>query len=361
MKLINDNGIKTAVINMFVDPENGFSKSYIDDGNGGNLYVPNGEEVIPFMGDMVEKSRGAIFVIGQDYHPRTHISFMVNHPGVMAYREERAEQSAGFPEIVLDEDRNIFGLKETDGRIRQVQVETSSGHSPSERDRGRVTKVLDVYHHGTFNGYRAEGRLLSTQVLWPMHCVQGTESSLYPDDLKLPAGLRDKLAGDLMSRTIYHRDPSTDNEFWIVRKGGDSEIDSYGIGVENDGNTLTEAWNIFSEIAGQLKAKGCQRVIINGGGLATNFCVEFSFNNIADFLAGHFKMRDMETQINFVPEISRGIPIPGDVNTPFSLAGVEHRLQRRGIGTTTVSDILAMTTSQSAPALKSSFPAPEPV
>ncbi|MDE1153263.1 MAG: hypothetical protein PW788_12065 [Micavibrio sp.] len=378
---------KTAVINVFIDPERGFLDLSLTDAKGGVLYVPQGEEVTPIMGDIIAQSRDTIFILGQDYHPANHISFMVNHPGVMAYRTEKfktflaengqpqplpaqlqvqAQQPVHFfngfdnpplpfpfEEIVLDEKRNIIGLKEADGRIRKVDVATSSGLAPSEKDRGRVTAVLDEYFDKTFDQFTAAGRLLSTQTLWTKHCVQGTDSSLYPDDMNLPQELKDKLAGDLMSRTVYHRDAATGNQFYVVRKGAQSEVDSYGIGVENDGETLTAAWDVFRGIAHNLKKQGVNDVIINIGGLATNFCVEFSANNIVDFLAGHFKMRGMEVETNFVPEISRGIPVPGGAETPFSLAGTEERLSKsRHIGTTTVDKILAMTSggAQAAPA-----------
>jgi nicotinamidase-related amidase len=378
MKLATQNGKKTAVINVFIDPERGFMDLSLTDLLGGVLYVPDGEKVTPKMGEIISKSRDTIFILGQDYHPANHISFMVNHPGVMEYRVEKfreflADNGQAIPteeklylqaqqpvhffngfdkppvpfpfnEIVLDENRNIIGVKEDDGRIRAVEIKTSSGLAPSEKDRGRVSKVLDSYLDKTFDEYRAEGRLLSTQTLWTKHCVQGTDSSLYPADMNLPQELKEKLDGDLMSSTVYHRDPATGNEFHVIRKGAQSEVDSYGIGVENDGETMTAGWEVFRGIASNLKKLGCENVVINVGGLATNFCVEFSANNIADFLAGHFKMRNMDVEVNFVPEISRGIPIPGGAETPFSLDGAAERMKTsRNIGETTIERILSMT------------------
>jgi len=391
MLVKNNNGRKTAVINIFIDPERGFMDLSLNDSRGGVLYVPEGEKVTPIMGEMIAQSRDTIFILGQDYHPSNHISFMVNHPGVMAYRAEKfkrflaengqdvpasnilylqAQQPvhffhgydqapAAFPfeEIVLDEKRNIIGVKEADGRIAKVELSTSSGLAPSERDRGRVTRVLNEYHEKTFDQYKAEGRLLSTQTLWTKHCVQGTDSSLYPEDMHLPKELKEKLAGDLMSLSVYHRDAATGNEFYVIRKGAQSEVDSYGIGVENDGETMTAAWDVFKGIAQSLKKQGCEEVIINIGGLATNFCVEFSANNVVDFLAGHFKMRGMEVETNFVPEISRGIPIPGGAETPFSLAGTPERLEKsRHIGTTTVEAIMTLTAGAPPAAAPRKFP-----
>lgn len=393
MKLIEHNGKKTAVINIFIDPENGFLDAGLTFDQGGVLYVPGGEEVTKPMGDIITQSRGSVFVIGQDYHPENHISIMTNHSGIMDYRIEefkrfldaheqpypetdqelyaQAQQPVHFfngfdnipepfpfAEIVLDEHRNIIGLKEMDGRIREVRVETTSGREPNKFDRGRITKVLDGYHRKTFDEYRADGRSLSTQTLWTKHCVQGTESCLYPEDMNLPQGLKDKLKGDLAAKHIYHHDENTGNDFWVIRKGQDSELDSYGIGVENDGETLTTAPEVFKFIAKDLKKLGCEHVIINGGGLATNFCTEFSLNNTDDFLAGHFKQRGMGVDIRYVPEISRGIPIPGGVDDAFSLDGTSERLVRRGIQETSVGEILSMVPKPVVPSASYAFPNP---
>ncbi len=62
-------------------------------------------------------------------------------------------------------------------------------------------------------------------------------------------------------------------------------------------------------------------MVINVGGLASNFCVEFSVNNIADFYAGEFRIKQMGVELNYVPEISRGIPIPGGAEVPVQRGG----------------------------------------
>lgn len=373
LKMID--GKKTAVVNVFIDPESGFLDAGLTAKDGGVLYVPDGESVVPLMGDIVAQSANSFFVLAQDYHPANHISFMSNHPGVMDYRigkfkaflelhhqatpadiysaaqqpvhffhgADNAPEDFPFEEIVLDENRNIIGLKETDGRIRKVDVRTANGLAPSEKDRGRVVAVRNEYLDQSFDAAIKSGGLLTTQTLWTTHCVQGTASSLYPEAMNLPQGLKQNLAGDLMSNFIHYRDPKTGNEFFVVRKGADSEVDSYGIGVENDGETMTAAWDVFKLMAQEFKKQGCEKVIINIGGLATNFCVEFSANNIADFLAGHFKMRNMGVEINFVPEISRGIPIPGGADVAFSLAGTPTRLlESRGIKSVGLSDVIHM-------------------
>ena len=375
--LFEKEGKKTAVINVLIDPENGFLNPTLTAADGGALYVPDGEQVIDGMRQMIDESKGAIFILGQDYHPKNHISFMVNHPGIMKYRTEQFKEflkehnqpipsdpaelaiaaqqpvhffngydnppeAFPFPELVLDQNRNIIGMKELDGRIRLVDVKTSvTGREPSAADRGRVNNVRNDYLEKDFDTLRAEGTLLKTQTLWTEHCIQGKKSSLYPEELGLPHALTEQLEGDLASPTIYARDADTDNEFYVIRKGANSELDSYGIGMENDSKTLTSATEIFIQIAEELEAKGCEQVIINVGGLASNFCVEFSANNVDDLLKGHFRVRGMEPTINFVPEISRGIPIPGGPEVPFSSEGVAGRLAKRGIDTTTLAEILA--------------------
>src|SRR5436309_751033 len=82
-----------------------------------------------------------------------------------------------------------------------------------------------------------------TQVLWPDHCVQGSDDAALHKDLKLPtAGL-------------------------IIRKGFRKEVDSYSAFVEADGKTMTG-------LAGYLKERGVDTVFVTG--LATDFCVAWT-------------------------------------------------------------------------------------
>jgi nicotinamidase/pyrazinamidase len=79
-----------------------------------------------------------------------------------------------------------------------------------------------------------------TQVLWPDHCVQGTESAALHQDLDLPGAQL------------------------IIRKGCNPAVDSYSAFQEADRKTVTG-------LAGYLKARGIQTVYVTG--LATDFCV----------------------------------------------------------------------------------------
>jgi nicotinamidase/pyrazinamidase len=81
------------------------------------------------------------------------------------------------------------------------------------------------------------------QVLWPDHCVQGTDGAALSKDLSIPqAGL-------------------------VIRKGYHNDVDSYSAFTEADGKTTTG-------LAAYLKARDLQRLFI--AGLATDFCVAWT-------------------------------------------------------------------------------------
>ncbi|WP_291729045.1 bifunctional nicotinamidase/pyrazinamidase [Leisingera sp. F5] len=81
-----------------------------------------------------------------------------------------------------------------------------------------------------------------TQVLWPDHCVQGTEGASFHNDLRTD--------GDL-----------------IIRKGFRPGIDSYSGFFENDQSTPTG-------LEGYLRSRGITSLTL--AGLATDFCVAFT-------------------------------------------------------------------------------------
>lgn len=81
------------------------------------------------------------------------------------------------------------------------------------------------------------------QVLWPDHCVQGTEGAALSKDLAIP------------------------HAQLVLRKGYNKAVDSYSAFTEADGKTTTG-------LAGYLKSRKLQRVFLVG--LATDFCVAWS-------------------------------------------------------------------------------------
>ena len=81
------------------------------------------------------------------------------------------------------------------------------------------------------------------QVLWPDHCVQGTDGASLSKDLSIPQA-------EL-----------------VIRKGFHKDVDSYSAFTEADGKTTTG-------LAAYLKARKLQRLFV--AGLATDFCVAWT-------------------------------------------------------------------------------------
>lgn len=81
------------------------------------------------------------------------------------------------------------------------------------------------------------------QVLWPRHCVIGSEGAAFHPDLR------------------------TDPAQMVIRKGFRPQIDSYSAFFENDRRTATG-------LDGYLKARGIAAVTLVG--LATDYCVAYS-------------------------------------------------------------------------------------
>jgi nicotinamidase/pyrazinamidase len=81
------------------------------------------------------------------------------------------------------------------------------------------------------------------QVLWPDHCVQGTDGASLSKELSIPQA-------EL-----------------IIRKGFHKDVDSYSAFTEADGKTTTG-------LAAYLKARRIKRLFV--AGLATDFCVAWT-------------------------------------------------------------------------------------
>jgi len=81
------------------------------------------------------------------------------------------------------------------------------------------------------------------QVLWPDHCVQGTDGAGLSKDLAIPQAAL------------------------VIRKGFHKDVDSYSAFTEADGKTTTG-------LAAYLKARNLERLFV--AGLATDFCVAWT-------------------------------------------------------------------------------------
>ncbi|WP_310633017.1 bifunctional nicotinamidase/pyrazinamidase [Paraburkholderia sp.] len=129
------------------------------------------------------------------------------------------------------------------------------------------------------------------QVLWPTHCVQGTQGA------------------------ALHRDLDVPHARAVIRKGHHAEVDSYSAFLEADRTTPTG-------LAGYLREMGAKRVYCCG--LATDYCVAWS---ALDARAAGF-----ETVL--IEDASRAIDLNG------SLAAAWAQLQAAGVTRAQSADVL---------------------
>ncbi len=108
------------------------------------------------------------------------------------------------------------------------------------------------------------------QVLWPVHCVQGSDGAAFHDAL-------DSDAADL-----------------IIRKGFRRMIDSYSAFFENDRTTPTG-------LEGYLRTRGVGKLTLVG--LATDFCVNYSALDAAR----------LGFEVTVIEALSRAIDLDGSL------------------------------------------------
>ncbi|CAD6537772.1 Nicotinamidase [Paraburkholderia hiiakae] len=131
------------------------------------------------------------------------------------------------------------------------------------------------------------------QVLWPVHCVQGTEGA------------------------ALHRDLNVPHARAVIRKGHHADVDSYSAFLEADRKTPTG-------LAGYLRDVGVKRVYCCG--LATDYCVAWS---ALDARAAGF-----ETVL--IEDASRAIDLNG------SLAAAWEQLHAAGVKRAQSAEVLAL-------------------
>ena len=130
------------------------------------------------------------------------------------------------------------------------------------------------------------------QVLWPDHCVQGSEGA------------------------ALHRALDVPHAQLVIRKGYNPSVDSYSAFIEADKKTKTglDAW---------LKAKGIKRVFVTG--LATDFCVAWTAMDA----------RKLGFQASVVDDACRAIDLNG------SLAKAWQDMGKAGVRRIVAADIQA--------------------
>jgi nicotinamidase/pyrazinamidase len=108
------------------------------------------------------------------------------------------------------------------------------------------------------------------QVLWPDHCVQGTDSANISKDINIPQAVL------------------------IIRKGYHNDVDSYSAFLEADKETRTG-------LAGYLKERKIDTVFVTG--LATDFCVAWTAMDA----------RNAGLDVYVVEDACRGIDLNGSI------------------------------------------------
>ncbi|MFO1142311.1 MAG: bifunctional nicotinamidase/pyrazinamidase [Amaricoccus sp.] len=152
-----------------------------------------------------------------------------------------------------------------------------------------LTQDWHPAHHRSFAANHPDAEPFSSvemhygpQVLWPVHCVQGSVGA------------------------EFHPDLETDAADLILRKGFRAGIDSYSAFFENDRRTPTG-------LAGYLHERGVRRLWL--AGLATDFCVAYSAIDAAG--AGF--------EVTVLEDATRAIDLDG------SLAAAMREMAGRGV------------------------------
>jgi exosome complex component RRP4 len=151
----------------------------------------DGAKVIPVINDLIQKIPFHFIVYTQDWHPRNHISFYES----------------------LNSRRKYL-----------------------KGDKNRIINILDEV---TYAGPKVETK----QILWPSHCIQGTEDAALHKDLYVP---------------------STNNNVINLKKGTDPDIDSYSAFWDNNRVHKTE-------LDKKLRERNVTHVFV--AGLAMDYCV----------------------------------------------------------------------------------------
>lgn len=133
---------------------------------------------------------------------------------------------------------------------------------------GHLSFATSWPDHKPFETVKAD---YGEQILWPDHCVQGSE------------GAR------------FHSGLETNSTILTIRKGFRQEIDSYSAFFENDGKTRTG-------LEGALRELDTTKLTICG--LATDFCVKWS---VIDALEVGF-------EVDVVDDAVSGIDLDGSVD-----------------------------------------------
>lgn len=156
--------------------------------------------------------------------------------------------------------------------------------------------------HGSFASSHADKKPFEMgtlsgkpQMMWPDHCIQGTEDA------------------------EFHPALNTAEIHSIHQKGQDPLVDSYSAFRDNDQAALTG-------LAEYLRSKGVTELDLCG--LATDYCVKFSALDAVEMLPG--------VRVRFIEDASRGID-------PVGVRDAIEEMRSRGVGVVDSSEAVADT------------------
>jgi nicotinamidase/pyrazinamidase len=185
-------------------------------------------------------------------------------------REVLAGLGAGAPATDVAGQRSVARPIKPNNQSALLIIDVQNGFLPggslAVKDGDQVIPIINTISKSFFNvvmtqDWHPEGHLsfasshsgrkpfetidlsYGKQVLWPDHCVQGTDGAALSKDLSVPQAAL------------------------VIRKGIHNDVDSYSAFTEADGKTTTG-------LAAYLKARGIKRVFV--AGLATDFCVAWT-------------------------------------------------------------------------------------
>ena len=136
--------------------------------------------------------------------------------------------------------------------------------------------------HDGLNPFELTQMPYGPQVLWPDHCVQGTDGA------------------------AFHAGLNTDRADLVIRKGFRPAIDSYSAFFENDQTTPTG-------LEGYLRTRALKKLTMVG--LATDFCVNYSAVDAAK----------LGFEVTVIKDLCRAIDLDG------SLATAKEAMQNVGV------------------------------
>jgi len=298
---------------------------------GGNLGVTGADEIIPKINEMRTAGDDKLWktvALSQDYHPAHHISFASSHPdGKMINFAE--------PELLMCVDPDGQKMKDIMDANKKTSIDediasccpnyaiqgASDPANRLARTNGRYDAARANIHHACNVCKNKKHCKAGGQVLWPDHCVQGTEQVGFSADLT--------------------RKEDTDI---VVRKGTNIDVDSYSAFANNTNAVKTDLHDILQgrkpittaanhaaalpealSTAGQKLSTKIKTVLVTG--IAEEVCVQFT--------AIHAKMgvgRE-NYQVILVKDAAKGLSDAGERKA-------ETDLEKMGVIVVTTQDLL---------------------